>query len=179
MITGVERVRDGVATNGSRRRAVRLGLVGAVGALFAALLSAPVAQAIPEYTEPNLVTTLNCGSANPLGNGPLPVRVDVYNQIAFPSDGLPGPAISLIGYSLTRPQALEYTIEVRVNWRNQRTGRTGSVTVPSRAQSVRWQVDLHPGSGPVAFTIHQKVGLMLFVPMVNPQYSTCRGRAVA
>lgn len=169
----------GVDSN-RRMRTRSIGIViGVLIAAVAALAGSGQARAIPEYTEPNLVTTLKCGSANPWPLGPLPVRVDVFNQIRFPADGLPGPAISLIGYSLTKPQALEYTAEVRVTWRNLRTGRTGSVTVPGRAPSVRWQADLHPGSGPVVFRIHQKIGAMAFVPMVNPQYSTCGGRATA
>lgn len=172
MINGVEKMRGG------RRKSAVAVVIG----LFVALTSTigvGSASAIPEYTEPNFVTTLKCGSANPWPLGPLPVRVDVYNQIQFPADGLPGPAISLIGYSLTRPQALEYTAVVKVTWRNLQSGRTGSVTVPGRAPSVRWQADLHPGSGPVAFTIHQTIGAMAFVPMVNPKKSTCSGRATA
>ena len=111
----------GVDSN-RRMRTRSIGIViGVLIAAVAALAGSGQARAIPEYTEPNLVTTLKCGSANPWPLGPLPVRVDVFNQIRFPADGLPGPAISLIGYSLTKPQALEYTAEVRVTWRNLRT----------------------------------------------------------
>ncbi|WAC56153.1 hypothetical protein [Gordonia sp. SL306] len=159
----------------------------AVGAVAVALLAAcaltagtGAAQAIPEYTEPNLVTTLRCDSPNPLPGSPIPVRVDVFNGIPFPADGLPGPAISLIASNRAQPSPLlDYTVETRVDWRNLASGRTGSVTVPSRARVVTWQVDLHPGRGPVVFRIHQKVGLMAFVPMVNARNSTCAGRASA
>ncbi|WP_124711597.1 hypothetical protein [Gordonia insulae] len=138
------------------------------------------ASAIPEYTEPNLVTTLRCDSPNPLPGPRIPIHVDVFNQIPFPADGLPGPAISLIGSHRAQPAPLlDYTVETRVTWRNLSTGRTGSVTVPTRARMVTWQVDLHPGRGPVAFTIRQKIGLMAFTPMVNAQYSSCSGRASA
>ncbi|MYR04935.1 hypothetical protein GTV32_00660 [Gordonia sp. SID5947] len=137
-------------------------------------------HAIPEYTEPNLVTTLRCDSPNPLPGPPIPVHVDVFNGIRFPADGLPGPVISLVASNRAKPApVLDYTMETRVDWRNLASGRTGSVTVPTRARVVTWQVDLHPGRGPVAFTIHQKVGLMAFVPMVNARNSTCAGRASA
>ncbi|WHU49904.1 hypothetical protein QNM97_06940 [Gordonia sp. L191] len=136
------------------------------------------ASALPD-PQPNYVTTLRCDSANPWPAPRIPVWVDVYNQIAFPSDGLPGPAISLVGSSRAKPGVLEFTVEVTVAWRNLRTGRTGTVRVPTRTQVVGWEVVLHPGSGPVSFTINQKIGALAFVPMVNPQYSSCRGRATA
>ncbi|NED60619.1 hypothetical protein G3I15_06745, partial [Streptomyces sp. SID10244] len=108
---------------------------------------------------------MHCDSPNPLPGPPIPVRVDVYNGIPSPADGLAGPAISLIASNRAQPSPLlDYTVETRVDWRNLASGRTGSVTVPSRARVVTWQVDLHPGRGPVAFRIHQKVGLMAFVP---------------
>ncbi|MEE3852768.1 hypothetical protein VZC37_20680 [Gordonia sp. LSe1-13] len=140
---------------------------------------AGVTSAIPEYTEPNLVKTLRCDSANPLPGPRIPIWVDVFNEIPFPADGLPGPAISLIASNRAQPGILDYTIETRVNWRNLATGRTGTVNVPTRARTVTWQVDLHPGPGPVAFTIHQKIGVMAFVPMVNARTSSCGGRATA
>ncbi|MAU84080.1 MAG: hypothetical protein CME34_19875 [Gordonia sp.] len=140
---------------------------------------AGAARAIPEYTDPNLVTTLRCDSANPLPGPTIPIHVDVFNQIPFPADGLPGPAISLIASNRAQPAILDYTIEVRVSWRNLASGRSGTVTVPTRARTVTWQVDLHPGPGPVAFTIRQKIGVMAFVPMVGATTSTCAGRATA
>ncbi|MFW0792548.1 hypothetical protein AAFP30_01925 [Gordonia sp. CPCC 205515] len=152
-----------------------------VGVAAGVLAATPTADAYPEYTDPNLVTTLRCDSPSPWpGNGPIPIWVDVYNHIPFPSDGLPGPAISLDASDRSRSSLItDYTIETRVDWRNLATGRTGSVTVPTRARTVTWQVDVHPGSGPVAFTIRQKIGLMAFVPMVNAKTSTCKGRATA
>ncbi|NDK88023.1 hypothetical protein GYA93_00275 [Gordonia desulfuricans] len=151
-------------------------VVAAVSALLGT--TATPASALPN-PEPNYVATIRCDSANPWPAPRIPVWVDVYNQIAFPSDGLPGPAIALIGSSRAKQAVLEFTVEVRVTWRNLRTGRQGTVTVPSRGPVVTWQVVLHPGSGPVAFTIHQKIGALAFVPMVNPQYSSCSGRALA
>lgn len=148
-----------------------------LGAVMAG--GAGVGSAIPEYTEPNLVTTLRCDSANPLPGPDIPIHVDVFNQIPFPADGLPGPAISLIASNRAQPAILDYTIETRVSWRNLASGRSGTVTVPTRARTVTWQVDLHPGPGPVAFSIHQKIGVMAFVPMVGATTSTCGGRATA
>ena len=144
-----------------------------------ATMGGGVAHAIPEYPEPNLVTTLRCDSANPLPGPAIPIHVDVFNQIPFPADGLPGPAISLIASNRAQPAILDYTIETRVSWRNLASGRSGTVTVPTRARTVTWQVDLHPGPGPVAFTIRQKIGVMAFVPMVGATTSTCGGRATA
>ncbi|MFW0786641.1 hypothetical protein AAFP35_19270 [Gordonia sp. CPCC 206044] len=165
---------------GGSLRARLIGIIAAVTALGATVAGSPMASAIPEYTEPNLVTTLRCDSASPWPGATLPVRVDVFNGIRFPADGLPGPAISLIASDHAKPSPItDYTIEAKVTWRNLATGRTGSVTVPSRARIVTWQADLHPGKGPVAFTIRQKIGLMAFVPMVNAKTSTCHGRATA
>lgn len=163
---------------------VLLGVLGAVGIAGVGVASGPgVAQAVPQYPpQPALVTTLRCPVGDPWGGAPIGVRVDVYNQVRFPADGLPGPAISLIGWSTRAPQIAawtEYSVETRVAWRNMRTGRTGTVVVPTRARTVRWQADLHPGAGPVVFTIGQKVGAVAFVPMVNPQSATCRGSATA
>lgn len=160
-----------------RRRGIVAVAAGAIAVIAGA--TASVAQAIPEYSDPNLVTTLDCPSANPWPLGPLPVKVDVFNGIRFPADGLPGPAITLIGSIRGKPQLVEYTTQVRVTWRNLGTGARGVVSAPSRARTVSWQIDLHPGAGPVAFTIHQTIGAVAFLPMVNPQYSTCRGVANA
>ncbi|GAB93968.1 hypothetical protein [Gordonia rhizosphera] len=165
---------------GGSSKARRRAAVGALAVLTAATTGAGVAAAIPEYSDPNLATTLRCDSPDPWSGQPIPIRVDVYNQIAFPADGLPGPAISLIASDGATPSPVfEYTISTRVDWRNLDTGRTGSVTVPTRARTVTWQVDLHPGGGRVAFTIHQKIGVMAFVPMVNARYSSCAGHTTA
>ncbi|MGW5523411.1 hypothetical protein [Gordonia sp. NPDC003950] len=154
---------------------VVVAMMMAATALIGASSTAGAAPSSPS----NYVTTIRCDSANPWPAPPIPVWVDVYNQIAFPSDGLPGPAIALIGSSRSKPGVLEFTVEVMVTWRNNATGRTGTVRVPSRAQTVSWEVVLHPGRGPVSFTIHQKIGALAFVPMVNAQTSTCGGRATA
>lgn len=137
------------------------------------------AQAIPEYSDPNFVTSLRCGSANPWPLGPLDIHVDVFNDIRFPSDGLPGPAIELIGTDRARAGLVDYSMEVTVSWRNLATGRSGVVSAPSRARHISWQIVLHPGPGRVSFVIHQKIGAIAFVPMVNPQLSSCRGTANA
>lgn len=154
-------------------------MLAAVAAVAAMTTGVGGASAIPMPPYPNHVTTLVCDSANPWPAGPLRIRVDVLNDIAFPADGLPGPAIALIGTDRAKPVALEYTWEVSVAWRNLRTGASGVTTIPGRGLTVKWQVDLHPGHGPVSFTIRQKIGALAFNPMVNPQYSTCRGSAQA
>lgn len=144
------------------------------------LVAAPVAPAEAK----SLVSTIRCDSINPWGGGRLPVYVDVFNQIRHPSDGLAGPAIELVASSPTPPVSflpplVEYTAETTVNWRNTATGRSGTVRVPTRSSQLTWTVVLHPGAGPTQFTIHQKIGAMAWTPMVNPQYSTCRGAATA
>lgn len=163
-----------------RRWAVRIAALFAAVGLFAGIsvVGSGSGAAAPN-SQANYVTTLRCDSANPWPLPRIPVWVDVYNQIAFPSDGLPGPAIALIGSSRAKSGVVEYTVEVTVSWRNLRTGRTGTVSLPSRAHTVTWQAVLHPGAGPVAFTIRQKIGAFAFVPMVNPQFATCGGRATA
>lgn len=137
------------------------------------------AQAIPEYPAADLATSLRCDSANPWPLGPLRIHVDVFTGIRYPSDGLPPPAIELVGTDRAKPGLVDYSMEVTVTWRNLATGRTGVVSAPSRARNISWQLDIHPGSGPVAFVIRQKIGAIAFVPMVNPQFSTCRGTATA
>ncbi|WP_211188441.1 hypothetical protein [Gordonia asplenii] len=141
------------------------------------------ASAVPRSVEPNLVTTLRCDVPDPWPGPPMRTYVDVFNQVAYPSDGLPGPVIDLIA---TNPRLqggtqgfLEYTSQTTVTWRNLTNGRTGRVVVPTRARANTWEVNIHPGPGRVAFTIHQKVGAMAFVPMVNPQSSSCSGVATA
>ncbi|WP_298444765.1 hypothetical protein [Gordonia sp. (in: high G+C Gram-positive bacteria)] len=142
-------------------------------------VSAGQAHADPELR--HYVKTLHCPSADPFPGPPLRIQVDVYNHVAFPSDGLPAPAIELIASDFPRPSILPnlttYTTETTVRWRNTTTGKRGVVRVPTRSNRVTWQAVLHPGRGNVSFTITQKIGAMAFVPMVNPQYSTCRGSA--
>ncbi|GAC66455.1 hypothetical protein [Gordonia soli] len=165
----------------SRRR--RQGAIAATicaGAAVVTTVTAGGATAVPEYSNYQLATTVRCDVPDPWPtNRPVPVSVDVFTGIQHPADGLPGPAISLIGSDRRQPGALEYTSETTVKWKNLTTGRTGSVLVPTRGRSLTWGVVLHPGRGPVAFTIRQKVGALAGVPMVNPQYSTCSGRATA
>ncbi|MCT1356099.1 hypothetical protein [Gordonia sp. p3-SID1431] len=174
-----------VGFESGRRRRGRVGVgtvatvAGAVLALAVSLFGTGAAGAAPADDGANYVTTLRCDSVNPWPAGTVKVRVDVFNQIRHPADGLPGPVIALIGTDRARAVALEYTYEVSVSWRNLRTGRTGVTTVPGRGYTIKWQVDIHPGSGPVAFTIRQKIGALAFLPMTNPKYSTCSGRAVA
>lgn len=144
-------------------------------------VSAGQAAAAPELR--NYVKTIRCSTADPYPGPRIATRVEVWNDVKFPSDGLPGPAIELVASS-PRPQSLlpnmaTYTMETTVTWRNVTTGKRGVVRVPTRARLVTWQAVLHPGHGRVNFTIKQKIGAMAFVPMVNPQYSTCRGSATA
>lgn len=126
----------------------------------------------------NYVKTIRCDSPDPFAGPALRVTVDVWNKVTRPSDGLPGPAIELISNNARAqglfPNAGIYTIETTVNWRNTSTGKRGVVRVPTRAYQFTWQAVIRPGAGRVAITINQKVGALVFVPMVNPQYSSCR-----
>ena len=174
-------MREGVV--GASKVATRrvAALVGAAVVAVTGLTTVGVggAQAIPEYSNPNFVTSLRCDSANPWPLGPLRIHVDVFSGIRFPSDGLPPPAIELIGTDRSKAGLVEYSMDVTVSWRNLATGRTGVVSAPSRARNISWQIDIHPGAGPVSFVIRQKIGAIAFLPMVNPQFSTCRGTATA
>lgn len=166
---------------------MRFGIRAAIAAIAAAtmlvggsVLAGPAA-AIPRSVEPDLVTTLRCDTRDPWPGPMMHTFVDVFTNVANPSDGLPGPVIDLIATN-PRPQGgtqgfLEYTVQTTVTWHNRTTNATGRVVVPTRARAATWEVNIHPGRGDVDFTIHQKVGAMLVVPMVNPQYSTCSGRA--
>lgn len=159
------------------RRAALLGAVLVVS--VGTVLGAGVAQAVPLTSHLDLAQTVRCDTADPLNGPRKPVYVDVYDHVQVPSDGLRGPAITLTASDRARPGLLEYTTDVRVSWTNLATHRTGVVRVPGRAPRITWQVDLHPGAGPVAFTVDQTVGALLFVPMVNAKHTTCRGSAVA
>lgn len=162
-----------------RTRSVRRGagaLAAAGLAVVGAGVAAPQAQAAPWVGE-HYQKTVHCSVADPWPGPRIPVDIDIYSGIAFPSDGLPGPAIAL---KANDPRSggrwmnvTEYTISTTVNWKNLRTGRSGKVTVPTRSTHYQWQVVVHPGTGPVRLTIKQKAGAMAWNPMVNPQYRTC------
>lgn len=153
------------------------------GALAATVLvgvgtavAAPDASAAPWVGE-HYQKTIRCSVADPWPGPRIPVSIDVYSSIAFPSDGLPGPAIAL---KASDPRnggqfgnVTEYTISTTVKWKNLRTGRSGKVTVPTRTTRYQWEAVVHPGTGPVRLTIKQKAGALVWNPMVNPQYRTC------
>ncbi|MFC3241506.1 hypothetical protein ACFOJ6_03035 [Gordonia humi] len=97
-------------------------------AVVASGLVAPRADAAP-YSAGDYVKTVHCNVADPYPGPRIPVPVDVYTGMTFPSDGLPGPAISLRAND-PRPggqwgNVFEYTISTTVNWKNLRTGRSG------------------------------------------------------
>ncbi|WP_235831315.1 hypothetical protein [Gordonia zhaorongruii] len=144
--------------------------------------AAPTAGAAP-WSEAQFVKTFRCDSPDPWPGPRIAIPVDVYTGITFPSDGLPGPVLSLKANS-PRPvgtmlNVTEYNIRTTVKWRNLRTGRTGTVVTPTRANRVIWNAVIHPGAGPVRLSVRQKIGAMAFVPMVNPQYRTCGTTATA
>lgn len=155
-------------------------VAGALLAASAALVAgvATTGQANAEPHGAKYVKTIRCDSANPWPGAPLRILVDVYTGAPFPSDGLPGPSISLSANNPGGTGLLTLTSLTTVRWANHTTGRTGVVRVPTRANAANWDAVLHPGRGRVSFTIRQQIGAMAFVPMVNPQYSTCRGSAV-
>lgn len=165
-----------------RRPATVLSAVAlAAGTAFGGALAAGDAGADPydPYQQKNYVKKIRCNSADPWGGSRLRVYVDVYNAVRFPSDGGSRPAIELIAGN-PRPAESpfgikQYTSETTVTYRNVSTGRTGKVRVPTRARSATWTAVLHPGAGQVNFTIRQKIGALIGVPMVNPKYSTCKG----
>ncbi|GAA4676152.1 hypothetical protein [Gordonia humi] len=151
-------------------------------AVVASGLVAPRADAAP-YSAGDYVKTVHCNVADPYPGPRIPVPVDVYTGMTFPSDGLPGPAISLRAND-PRPggqwgNVFEYTISTTVNWKNLRTGRSGRVVVPTRSTHYQWEAVVHPGAGPVRLTIRQKAGALVWNPMVNPQYRTCSTTAVS
>jgi len=173
------RVETGSAGTAKRRAGQRTAgaLIGTGAALAAVLLGASPAAAAPYGG--HYVKTIRCDSPNPWPAAPLRILVDVWTGGPFPSDGLPGPAITL---DANNPGGmgpiLELTTLTTVRWHNRSTGRSGVVRVPTRAHNANWEAVLHPGRGRVSFTIHQKIGAMAFNPMVNPQHSSCRGSAV-
>ncbi|GAC56244.1 hypothetical protein GOHSU_04_01130 [Gordonia hirsuta DSM 44140 = NBRC 16056] len=152
-------------------------------ALAAGLTGGGLAAGQAHADQGNYVKTLRCDSPDPFPGPPLRITVDVWNKMKHPSDGLPAPAIALIASNNRKqgifPNAGIYTMETTVNWRNVTTGKRGVVRVPTRASHVTWQAVIHPGHGRVDFTVRQKIGVLALVPMVNPQYSSCRGSAVA
>ncbi|QKT07877.1 hypothetical protein HUN08_12300 [Gordonia sp. X0973] len=129
----------------------------------------------------NYVTTIQCPVRDPWPGAEMRTRVDVWNKIAHPSDGLPAPAIALIAttdrWQLTMTPLTEYTMWTRVLWRNVDNGRHGVVKVRTRATTNTWQAVIHPGVGRVKFEIRQSVEAMFVVPGVNPQNAVCRGSA--
>ncbi|GAB10602.1 hypothetical protein GOARA_061_00410 [Gordonia araii NBRC 100433] len=164
---------------------IALGLVGA-GLMAGGAVAAP-AQAAPG-DDPyaggrNYVKTLKCPVRDPWPGAEMQTRVDVWNKITHPSDGLPPPAIALIAstnrWQLTMTPLTEYTMWTRVYWRNVDNKRRGVVKVRTRATTNTWQAVLHPGAGRVKFEIHQSVEAMFLVPGLNPQTSVCRGSAQA
>lgn len=162
-----------------------LGLVGA-GLIVSGTVIAPVHAAPgddPYAGGRSYVKTVQCPVPDPWPGPELRTWVDVWNKISSPSDGLPAPAIALIASTrrmqLTMTPITEYTMWVRVYWRNVDTGRTGVVRVRSRAPRNTWQAVLHPGQGLIRFEIHQSVEAVFVVPGVNPQNSVCSGSAQA
>lgn len=164
---------------------IALGVLGA-GLIASGAVVAP-AQAAPgddPYAgSRQLVKTIQCPVRDPWPGPDLRTWIDVWNNIDHPSDGLPAPAIALIGNThrmqITMTPITEYTMWIRVPWRNLDNGRHGVVKVRARAPRNTWQVVLHPGKGRVKFEIHQTVEAMFIVPGVNPQTSVCRGSARA
>jgi hypothetical protein len=171
--------------SGMREFAVGIGttraMMGAV-VIAAAAATVSVVGAGPATAEPNLLDTVSCNSADPWGppisNGaPLRIDIDVYNNVEFPKDGAKGPVLYLSANN-PRPGFLpEYNVESTVRWVNTSTGNRGFVIIPARGRSASWEGSLPTGRGHVAFTVSQKIGALAFVPMVNPQYSSCRGEA--
>lgn len=147
----------------------------AVVAATAAAVSAIGAG--PAAAEPNLVDTLSCNSADPWPGGKLRIDIDVYNNVQFPKDGAKGPVLYLSANNPKSGFLLEYNVEATVRWVNNTTGGRGSVVIPSRGRAASWEGSLRTGSGNISFTVSQKIGALAFVPMVNPQYSSCRGTA--
>ena len=164
------------------RRFRRAAAVFAATAIAAVGIGAGSASAAPWVGE-HYLKTIRCDVADPWPQPRIPVPIDLYTDIAFPSDGLPGPAISLRAND-PRPvkpwsTLTEYNISTTVKWANLRTGRTGSVTATTHSSHYQWEVVVHPGIGPVRLTIKQKVGALAWNPMVNPQYRTCTTTAVS
>lgn len=171
MTTGPRRADSG-------RRRAGAAVTAAVATLVGGLVATGPATAAPYGAK--YVTTIRCDSPSPWPAGPLRILVDVYTDVPYPSDGLPGPAITL---SADNPGGsgpiLELTTLTTVRWTNRTTGRSGAVRVPTRGHRASWDAVIHPGHGAVSFTVHQKIGALAGQPMVNPQYTTCRGSAIA
>lgn len=149
-----------------------------VAAVVAATAAAALAVgAGPAGAEPNLVDTVSCNSADPWPGGTLRIDIDVYNNVQFPKDGAKGPVLYLSANNPKSGFLLEYNVEATVRWVNNSTGANGSVVIPSRGRAANWEGSLRTGRGNVSFTVSQKIGALAFVPMVNPQYSSCRGNA--
>ena len=136
-----------------------------------------VVVAAPAAAEPQLIDTISCNSPDPWSSVPLRIAVDVYSNIEFPKDGARPPVLYLSANTLRSASLFEYTVETTVRWTNTSTGAIGKVILPSRGHSVNWEGSLQTGRGNISFIVHQKIGALAFVPMVNPQYSSCSGSA--
>jgi hypothetical protein len=129
------------------------------------------------YVEPHLVDTVRCNSADPWSPDPLRIDIDVYNNVTFPPDGARGPVLYLSANNPRPGFRFEYNVEATVRWVNTTTGARGVVLIPARGRSAGWAGSLPTGHGNVTYVVSQKIGALIFVPMVNPQFSTCRGAA--
>lgn len=101
----------------------------------------------------------------------------MYNDVVFPPDGARGPVLYLSANNSRPGFLLEYNVEATVRWVNTTTGARGTTIIPARGRSASWEGSLPTGRGHVAYAVTQKIGALAFVPMVNPQSSTCRGAA--
>ena len=136
-----------------------------------------VVSAASAAAEPQLIDTISCNSPDPWSSVPLRIGVDVYNNVELPKDGARPPVLYLSANTLRSASLFEYTVETTVRWTNTSTGAIGKVILPSRGHSVNWEGSLQTGRGNISFIVHQKIGALAFVPMVNPQYSSCSGSA--
>jgi hypothetical protein len=154
-------------------------LAGATATLAALAMAVGAGHAVAEpYVEPNLIDTLPCHSADPWSPDRLRIDIDVYNNVIYPPDGARGPVLYL---SANNPRAgfmFDYNVEATVRWVNTTTGARGTTIIPSRGRSASWEGSLPTGRGHITYTVSQKIGALIFVPMVNPQFSTCRGAGV-
>lgn len=155
-----------------RRRFVALLAAAGVLSGTAVAVTGP-AEAAPYE---RFLKSFRCDSPDPWPGAPLVIEVDA-TWTKFPSDGLPGPGIDLASNNLRGPGILpnlfEYNSEVTVSWRNHATGKRGTSHTRSRGHRVNWGAVIRPGSGRVTLRVDQRIGANAFVPMVNPQQSTC------
>ncbi|MGY3552726.1 hypothetical protein [Williamsia sp. R60] len=157
-------------------RHTRVAAAALAAAATMSVLAAGQSSAEP-YTEPNLVDTVRCDSADPWSPGRLRIDIDVYNDVVFPPDGARGPVLYLSANNSRPGFLLDYNVEATVRWVNTTTGARGTRIIPARGRSASWEGSLPTGRGHVAYVVTQKIGALAFMPMVNPQSSTCRGAA--